>query len=503
MSSPQPELQSRVADIDELASDINRMVSAFLQTSSRGPPRFGVTPLDHVAARLNDTIVHVSLLHNQSSHINQLPVEILRAIFMHLIPDHLDRSHAPRPNVTMCAVQRVCRWWRAVIFEDPSFWSNIEVRGKLTPSAFQTLIGRRQAPQLRDLCCIGNPLHATNKFQNLTRLFLWMAYPDVPVVSSATLDFLEGSPSLEELALHHTGPHFVEDLHTFADRRVSMPRLKKITLLQSCFENTAQLFRNIVPAQHAVIQVDQNWAHILPHIFLRIFTKDAGFLQNVTNVTDLSVWAGSQLCFKCVSATGSLTFNLELKEKKEKKPVLPDGRRIPHWHHHLSVPFIEMLPRTFNLEHVDTFKIDADVCAGLPSLTVLALFHSMPAVQSCAIRLHSHLPLKSWSKTLSKKSVTFPALASLEYVGTFPETERLKLFDVAIRRARRGSPLRELKLTNIPAQWADLSECTRVDVESVKVGSHRLLDFVDSVQVRAAEESPMAPPMFTHWDGNI
>ncbi|KAH9829676.1 uncharacterized protein C8Q71DRAFT_863055 [Rhodofomes roseus] len=371
----------------------------------------------------------------------------------------------------------------------------------IAPKTLPTLF-QGTAPRLSRLCCIGLSPHLHNRFPNLTHLYLyegsvfpgrgdhaatsWHGVHDATPFLPAFLDFLEGAPGLEELVLVHrsaaswcTCGKCRKDPEELAGRRVRMPRLRRITFGEYAWANAGRILRYVVPAKRVTVQTDGAEGHTGNFMYdvLSLLTPDAGFLGHLAGITEVALWLREGQ--HCRVTWYAVTLRREY-------PAM----------------FVHAVAAALDLRRVVDLSVQMDSWGLLSVQDAQALFSSMPAVQRCTFWMDSRIHRSYWQRCLSKADVPFPDLRTLHFVCNMPKDWRpWEILGLAIRRAKRGRRLEEVKLTAVASEGS-VPSFVRWDVDALQVGGKRLLDYVGSLRFEQVTiTSLMKAPVLKHWDG--
>ncbi|KZT67089.1 hypothetical protein DAEQUDRAFT_410414 [Daedalea quercina L-15889] len=363
----------------------------------------------------------------------------------------------------------------------------------MIPTLFQN-----RAPRLSRLFLSQHFACTTNRFPNLTHLWLRAQYTFSPSSLGDFLDFLEASPTLEQLVLEEAGPCVLPELLPAfpSPRRVTLERLHTLVFDVCRWAVVACVLRHVVPSAHVGIKICEPLHLTRSHELLSVFVEDAAFLTHVDHIRQLSVWClGSQFFLECETSLASLTVDLVWDA------ILPSSI-----HGSLSSALVAELPTTLSLGRVTQFSLLINDGAPIWPLSVKALLYAMPAVESCTIWVDPELDKTYWRGILgSKLLMPFPRLKSLHVVGELPDMWKpFWVLGLAIRRAKRGYPLQELTCSAVKGGLWD-PEFVHWDPEKMHLSGQRVLDFVGKVEFRGIESSnEMEPPVIiNHWDGTV
>ncbi|KAH9922626.1 uncharacterized protein B0H18DRAFT_1017134 [Fomitopsis serialis] len=353
------------------------------------------------------------------------------------------------------------------------------------------------APRLSRLSLSRHYLCSTNRFPNLTHLYLSMQYTFSPSSLEDFLDFLEGSPKLEAIVLEEAGPCILPELlPSFPlSRCVTLSHLRTLVFDVCRWQVIACVLRHVVPSTHVEIEIVELQQLTLSRELLAILAPGAAFLQHVDDMARLSLWFNDgQICFTCEGPLAMLKIDMVL-DCSLPEPVCGT----------LASALVAELPQILPLHSVTDFRLKIHDFAPIWSPAVQGMLQSMLAVQSCTIWIDPSLDKKYWRACLESRvlGVPLPKLKSLHFVGELPKWWKpFWAMGVAIGRAKRGYRLQELTCTGLKiGQY--VPTFVLWNPETMKIGRQRVMDFVDKVELRAVGSSPMIPPVIHGWDGML
>ncbi|KAH9922625.1 uncharacterized protein B0H18DRAFT_506749 [Fomitopsis serialis] len=154
-----------------------------------------------------------------------------------------------------------------------------------------------------------------NTFPHLTHIFVgcaYAAYNNPPIAE--VLDFLEGSPNLEEVVLDGVK---VGDLPpSQSSRIVSLPCLRSV-VLDNCESLLECFIGHVIPSETVALRCD--WFDDAPKGAtwrFDILQSGAPFFSRISPVKELSFWTTDyvcgEFCFACRDLVGCVTFNAVL-----------------------------------------------------------------------------------------------------------------------------------------------------------------------------------------------
>lgn len=353
------------------------------------------------------------------------------------------------------------------------------------------------APRLSHLSLSYHYVCATNRFPLLTHLYLHEQYTLSPESLSDLLDFLDGSPMLEELVLDSAGPYVPPELlDTFPlSRSVVLSRLRRVIFRECSWEVTACVLRHVVPAPHVEIRVDGLMQLTRTAELFCIFAAGATFLQHVHDPTQLAVWClDEHLCIRCATPSASVTLGIGLYYE------LPDSMQIS--------ALLNDLPGVLSLSGVTDFRVHIDHAAHIWAPAVRVLCSALPAVEAFTLGLDPELTDRYWRPILASKfhPLIFPRLRAWHVVGKLPSAWRpYWVMGRAISRAKRGRPLDELTFSVLADELCGPNMIVTWPPETVHVGGHRMADFVNKLEFRKAtdETSGVSLPVIKGWNGDV
>lgn len=355
------------------------------------------------------------------------------------------------------------------------------------------------APRLSRLFLSQYFVCATNRFPSLTHLYLHAQYTFSPESLSQFLDFLDGSPMLEELVLESAGPCVVSVLLDVfpLPRTVTLRRLRSLVFLECFWAVPACILRHVVPGPHVEIKIKELQQLYRSTELFSIFAEGAAFLRHLDNPTQLSLWCPERHFYmQCATPSASVTLDITFHS------CLPGSEQGT-----LVSTLLVELPNLLPLAGVTDFRMRVDRAAHIWSPAVRSLHSALPAVEAYTLWLDPELNKRYWRAILASKlhAPIFPRLRALHVVGALPITWRpYWAMGLAISWAKHGRPLDDLTFTVVSASPCMVT-LAKWDPERVHIGGQRVSDFVKKLQFRgvAYGASGMSLPLIKGWDGRV
>lgn len=355
------------------------------------------------------------------------------------------------------------------------------------------------APRLSRLFLSQHYVCATNRFPNLTHLYLQEQYTFSPDSLTQFLDFLEGSPRLEELVLEAAGPCMLPELPDVfpLPRSVTLSRLHSLVFRRCYWAIPACILRHVVPGPHVEIQIGELEQLSRTSELFRIFAKGAAFLRHLDEPTQLAVWClDKRFSMRCATSSASVSLNIGLHY------CLTGSTQGT-----LVSALLNELPSVLPLAGVTDFRMRVDRAAHIWAPAVRTLHDALPAVEASTLWLDPELNKRYWRSILTSKlrAPVFPRLRALHIVGALPNAWRpYWLMGLAISRAKHGRPLDELTFAVLGGELCVSSIVTWAP-DKVHIGGQRMADFVKKLEFRrtTGEESGMSFPVIQGWSGEV
>lgn len=355
------------------------------------------------------------------------------------------------------------------------------------------------APKLSRLFLSQHAICATNRFPALTHLYLRAQYTHAPESLNHLLDFLDGSPMLEDVVFETAGPCMLPELLDVfpLTRAVTLRRLRSLVFSECHWAVPACILRHVVPGAHVKIKINELLELAHSSELSHIFAQGAAFLRHLDNPTQLTLWClYRRFCIRYATASASVTLDITFHYTLLTVPM--QGTLV-------STLLVE-LPNVLSLAGVTNFGMRVERAAHIWAPAVRALHSALPAVEVYTLWLDPDLNKSYWRATLASKlhEPVFVRLRALHIVGALPSVWRSYwVMGLAISRAKHGRPLDALT-------FAVVSACSCIplamwDPEKVHIGGQRVADFVKGLQFRwlTPGVSCISVPEIKGWDGEV
>ena len=389
------------------------------------------------------------------------------------------------------------RYFRLLLRLQPPSWAFVDLGSVRDRVALPTLFDG--SPSLTHIYlrhCLPWP---ANSFPRLTHLSLGCISPHESRPQDCAA-FLAGSPILEELIIEHA--EFAVSFH--ADRRIPLPRLRLVVLVD-CYEPLLDsMLRAVIPSENATLGL--RWSFHPPvrnGIWSDIFRPDSAFFSHVQSVDEFCLWSSENTCkeltFRCddVDSQSSLTFNMQMgtetAEPQEQDIIDNMFRALPFTFHlsavkllriqlseHFTVIFANPLPTLLRL---------------MPDIEDLIVFLYETVDEEAAIALLRHgLPTALLTVSVAKR-----------YSGELPSTWMpMATLQAVINQALNGGThMHRLTCSTIsPIPHARPFYGLGWEPEDVIVEDVRVMDFVDELVLDCVDydKDLLDHPKIELWD---
>ncbi|CCL99279.1 uncharacterized protein FIBRA_01294 [Fibroporia radiculosa] len=427
--------------------------------------------LEHKLARTGVVPLRVSLYGGSrlwSCLAGVMPrIQCLHTIINPMLQEHLDLLDSPAPSL-----ERLCL--------------EVPTRGD-----FRSVLFQSQALHLQRLSLNRHAPWPSNRFPNLTHLYVrdWCGYGSQDL--DHFLEFLQESPKLEEMILERAG--YPGSTLESTSRSIEMPCLRSLILRECHSIIVSVVLERLQLLESATVQISRIRGFTTAWETISQLSPEAGFLQRSREPTALSIWVlDDRFSFKSSDSTRSVTVDIGFDFHPEDK----DCR-------HLADMFIMRLLNVLSLGAVRDLTIHVDTLAPLQPELILFILLSTNAATNCTIGISQRQGRKFWRACLgSEKVVPLPCLQSLRFVGKFASSQKpWWAVGIAIGRAKRGYRLHGLQCSMV----SPLTDPAIIhwNTDTLKIGGQRALDFMDNLRFEALDGNPLGPPCVEYWDGAV